>query len=201
MRERLALALVATALLACASGCKKQVDRAGFISAINKSFAGRHECVWPEAIKLPAQADPAKDERVRDYEALTDAGLFIRESVEKKHSRRIQPGQQLQPVRQGTLRLDSRPQPARLRQLLLRTLQCHRHRQSRPERPLQPHAIYGQLQLRGRRCPRLGPHPRVDEDVSQDRCGYIHPVRYCHPGERLRRKLGGHDLLNPRNSR
>ena len=85
MRERLALALVVTGLVAYATGCKKEVDRAGFISAINKSFAGRHECVWPAPIKLPAQADPAKDERVRDYEALTDAGLFIRESVEKKH--------------------------------------------------------------------------------------------------------------------
>lgn len=86
MRERIALALVLTGLLACATGCKKQVDRAGFIPAINKSFAGRHECVWPEPIKLPAQADPSKDETVRDYNALTDAGLFIRESAEKKRS-------------------------------------------------------------------------------------------------------------------
>jgi hypothetical protein len=84
MCERIALALVLTGLFAWAAGCKKEVDKAGFISAINKSYAGRHECVWPEPIKLPAQADPSKDERVRDYEALTDAGLFIRESVEKK---------------------------------------------------------------------------------------------------------------------
>ncbi len=84
MRERIVLALVLTGLVACATGCKKQVDRAEFKSAINKSFAGRHECVWPEPIKLPAQADPSKDERVRDYDALTDAGLFIRETVEKK---------------------------------------------------------------------------------------------------------------------
>ena len=86
MRERIALALVLTGLFACATGCKKQVDRAKFISAINKSFAGRHECVWPEPTKLPAQADPSKDEKVRDYDALTDAGLLIRESAEKKRS-------------------------------------------------------------------------------------------------------------------
>ncbi len=83
MRERIALALVLTGLFACATGCKKEVDKAGFTSAINKSYAGRHECVWPEPIKLPVQADPSKDEKVRDYDALTDAGLFIRESVEK----------------------------------------------------------------------------------------------------------------------
>jgi hypothetical protein len=84
MRERIVLALVLTGLFACATGCKKQVDHAAFISAINKSFVGRHECVWPEPIKLPAQADPSKDERIRDFEALTDAGLFLRVSEEKK---------------------------------------------------------------------------------------------------------------------
>jgi hypothetical protein len=83
MRERIALALVLTGLFACATGCKKQVDHAEFKSAINKSFAGRHECVWPEPIKLPVQADPSKDEKVREYDALTDAGLFIRGSAEK----------------------------------------------------------------------------------------------------------------------
>ena len=86
MRERIALALVLTGLLACAIGCKKQVDKAEFISAINQTFAGRHECVWPEPIKLPVEADPSKDEKIRGYDAVTDAGLFIRESVEKKRS-------------------------------------------------------------------------------------------------------------------
>jgi len=84
MRERIALALVLTWLFACAIGCKKEIDTTEFKSAINKSFAGRHECVWPEPVKLPAEADPTKDEKVRDYEALTDASLLIRESAEKK---------------------------------------------------------------------------------------------------------------------
>ena len=84
MRERIALALVLTGLFACTPGCKKQIDQAEFKSAINESFAGRHECVWPEPIKLPAQADPSKDEKTRDYDALTDAGLLIRSSAEKK---------------------------------------------------------------------------------------------------------------------
>ena len=84
MRERIVLALVLTGLLACVTGCKKQVDHAGFISAINKSFAGRHECVWAEPVKLPAQVDPSTDERIRAFEALTDAGLLLRGSEAKK---------------------------------------------------------------------------------------------------------------------
>jgi hypothetical protein len=84
MRERIAPALVLIGLFSCATGCKKQVDQAEFKSAINKSFAGRHECVWPEPIKLPAQVDTSKDEKTRDYDALTDAGLLIRGSAEKK---------------------------------------------------------------------------------------------------------------------
>jgi hypothetical protein len=84
MRERLVLALVLTGLFACATGCKKQVNHAEFISAINKSFEGRHECVWPEPIKLPVQADPSTDNRIRVFEALTDAGLFLHMSEKKK---------------------------------------------------------------------------------------------------------------------
>ena len=72
MGGRIVLALVLTGLFACATGCKKQVDHAVFLSAINKSFVGRHECVWPEPIKLPAQADPSKDNRIRDFEALAE---------------------------------------------------------------------------------------------------------------------------------
>src|SRR3954462_2437146 len=84
MHERIALALVLTGLFACATGCKKSVDQTQFKAAINNSFAGRHECVWPEPIKLPAQADPSKDEKARAFDALTDAGLLIRGAVEKK---------------------------------------------------------------------------------------------------------------------
>ncbi len=85
MRERIVLVLVLTGLFACATGCKKQVDHGQFISAINKSFVGRHECVWSQPVKLPAQVDPSKDERIRVFEALADAGLFLHVSEEKKH--------------------------------------------------------------------------------------------------------------------
>ena len=85
MRERIVLALVLTGLFAYATGCKKEVDHGQFITAINKSFEGRHECVFAEPIKLPVQADPSSDDRIRVFEALTDAGLFLHVSEEKKH--------------------------------------------------------------------------------------------------------------------
>ena len=84
MLGRIALVIVLAGLFASANGCKKQVDRAPFIAAINASYAGRHVCLWPQPTKFPAQADPSKDDRVRDYDALTNAGLLIREFVEKK---------------------------------------------------------------------------------------------------------------------
>jgi len=76
------LALAALALLPTA--CKKQIDTAQFKSAINNSYAGKHECIWPEPIKMPAEADPTKDDRTRDFDALTDAGLLARAPEEKK---------------------------------------------------------------------------------------------------------------------
>jgi hypothetical protein len=87
MRGRIALAMVLTGLFAWAVGCKKEVDRAPFIAALNKSYEGRHVCVWSEPTKLPLETDPSKDDKVRGYDALTDAGLLMREYVEKKQPR------------------------------------------------------------------------------------------------------------------
>lgn len=79
MRQRMALALTFIGLTGWATGCKKQVDVSVFESAINKSYAGHHDCVWNEAIKLPARLDISKDQRTPGFNALTDAGLLIRE--------------------------------------------------------------------------------------------------------------------------
>jgi hypothetical protein len=84
MRERIAPALVLGALFASATGCRQPIPQAALISAINQSFGHRHVCVWPQPIKLPAEIDPAKDDRIRGFEALTDAGILSRESNEKK---------------------------------------------------------------------------------------------------------------------
>jgi hypothetical protein len=86
MRERIALALILIGVVAWATGCEKKVDQTEFKSAINKSFAGHHECVWPEPIKLPARVDISKDERIRYYNALTDAGLLIHGLAESERS-------------------------------------------------------------------------------------------------------------------
>ena len=85
MRVRIALALVLAALLSWATGCGQRIDKGALKSAIDKSYVGRHECVWPEAVKLPAEIDPSKDDRIRDFDALTDAGLLTREIEVKNH--------------------------------------------------------------------------------------------------------------------
>lgn len=85
MRKRLAslflLAAIATLPIACN---KETVDKAEFKSAIQNSLARHHDCVWPQPVKMPAEADPSKDERTRDFDALTDAGLLARAPEEKK---------------------------------------------------------------------------------------------------------------------
>jgi hypothetical protein len=85
MRERIALALAVGALFAGATGCRQPIDQAAFISAINNSFGHRHDCIWPQPTKLPAEVDPSKDDRIRGFEALNDAGILSRATDERKH--------------------------------------------------------------------------------------------------------------------
>ena len=66
------------------TGCKKAIDKEEFRSAINNSFTGKHDCVWPTPRKLPAQVDTSKDESTRSFDALTDAGLLARKAAEKQ---------------------------------------------------------------------------------------------------------------------
>lgn len=84
MRQQLASLLALTEIVLLTACKNDTLDKEQFRSAINQSFAGRHECLWPEPIKMPAEADPAKDERTRDFDALTDAGLLARAPEEKK---------------------------------------------------------------------------------------------------------------------
>lgn len=84
MRERIVVGLTMAMFVMWFAACRRQIDTAEFKSAINNSFTGRHECIWPQPIKLPAQADTSKDEQTRTYDALTDAGLLVRGSAEKK---------------------------------------------------------------------------------------------------------------------
>jgi hypothetical protein len=69
-----------------AVGCRKTnlVDKMAFKSAINNYWSARNECVWADPIKLPAQADTSKENQTKGFDALTDAGLLVRQSAEKK---------------------------------------------------------------------------------------------------------------------
>jgi hypothetical protein len=84
MRKRTILVLGLTAVIGWSTACKKEVDKAEFISAIDTYLTHHHDCVWPNPVKMPAQADASKDESTRGYDALVDAGLLIRTPEEKK---------------------------------------------------------------------------------------------------------------------
>lgn len=85
MRQSVAVLIALAALAVLPTACKDDTaQKAQFKTAINNSFAGKHDCLWSDPIKMPAEADPAKDDRTRDFDALTDAGLLVRAPEEKK---------------------------------------------------------------------------------------------------------------------
>jgi hypothetical protein len=86
MQARTVLALALGSTLLITAGCRKtnMVDKATFKSAINNYLSARQECVWPDPIKFPAQADTSKKDQTKGFDALTDAGLLVRTSAEKK---------------------------------------------------------------------------------------------------------------------
>jgi hypothetical protein len=85
MKARLAIAFALSAATLIATGCKSNtVDKAAFKSAINTYLSARQDCVWSDPIKFPAQADTAKDDQTKGFDALTDAGFLTRKSAEKK---------------------------------------------------------------------------------------------------------------------
>ncbi|WP_263356394.1 hypothetical protein [Acidicapsa ligni] len=86
MYAKRVLSLAICGAMVMAAGCRKtnMVDKSAFKSAINNYYSSRQECVWPDAKKFPAQADTSNDEQTKGYDALTDAGLLMRKSAEKK---------------------------------------------------------------------------------------------------------------------
>lgn len=84
MRTALLIALLCAGM-AFDAGCKKnQVDQGAFRSALNNYLRSRQECLWPTAVKFPAQADTSNDEQTKGFDALTDAGMLTRKPEEKK---------------------------------------------------------------------------------------------------------------------
>jgi hypothetical protein len=80
------LGLVICSTMLIAAGCRKTntVDKSAFKSAINDYYNARQECVWSSPVKFPAQADTSNDNQTKGFDALTDAGLLVRSSAEKK---------------------------------------------------------------------------------------------------------------------
>ncbi len=71
--------------IALAAGCKKNaVDQSAFKSALNNYYSSRQDCLWSSPVKFPVQADTSNDEQTKSFDALTDAGLLMRKSAEKK---------------------------------------------------------------------------------------------------------------------
>ncbi|WP_252263652.1 hypothetical protein [Paracidobacterium acidisoli] len=75
---------VCGAMLAMAGCHKNQVDTGAFKTTMNSYYSGKQDCVWPDAVKFPVQADKSNDEQTKGFDALTDAGLLQRTPQEKK---------------------------------------------------------------------------------------------------------------------
>jgi hypothetical protein len=86
MQVKRVLGLAVCGALVMAAGCRKTntVDKGAFKSAINDYYSARQECVWSSPVKFPVQADTSNDEQTKGFDALTDAGLLVRKSAEKK---------------------------------------------------------------------------------------------------------------------
>lgn len=79
------LAAATVGTIGLSSGCRKNaVDKTAFKTAIDNYLSSRQSCVWTAPIKFPAQADTSNDEQTKGFDALTDAGLLVRKSAEKK---------------------------------------------------------------------------------------------------------------------
>ncbi len=73
------------ALIGVSTGCNKQADSdMNYKSAINDHFKTAPVCIWPESKKLPAQETTSDDAKTEGYDALTQAGLLVRTTAEKK---------------------------------------------------------------------------------------------------------------------
>lgn len=66
-------------------GCKKTDDsKANFTAAVNRYYAERPACLWPDSTKFPVQVDSSDSSKTQGYDALVDAGLLARSTGEKK---------------------------------------------------------------------------------------------------------------------
>ena len=83
---RLYRAAPVVALLAFTlAACNKAVDTdMSYKAAINDHFKAYPACLWHEPIKFPVQVANSDDAKTAGYDALTQQGLLVRTSAEKK---------------------------------------------------------------------------------------------------------------------
>jgi hypothetical protein len=78
-------ALTLTLLAFTFAGCNKAVDTdMSYKAAINDHFKAFPACLWHDPIKFPVQVPTSDDSRTAGYDALTQQGLLVRTSAEKK---------------------------------------------------------------------------------------------------------------------
>jgi hypothetical protein len=75
------LCIAALFATACSSTDNSDMN---YKAAINDHFKAAPACIWPESKKLPAQAATSDDAQTQGYDALTQAGLLVRTTAEKK---------------------------------------------------------------------------------------------------------------------
>jgi hypothetical protein len=86
MKAKRIMGIAVCSAMILAAGCRKTniVDKSAFKSAINDYYSARQDCVWTSPVKFPVQADTSNDNQTKGFDALTDAGLLVRSSTEKK---------------------------------------------------------------------------------------------------------------------
>jgi hypothetical protein len=81
--SKAALSLTAAALLLTA--CRKTADNTtNYASTLTAYFTAHPSCLWPQAVRFPAQVDTSNTLQTAPYDALFDAGLLTRTTDEKK---------------------------------------------------------------------------------------------------------------------
>lgn len=73
--------------LTLAAGCNHTNGvnlNAEYKAALNNYYAAHPACLWENTKKFPVQAATSDDAKTQGYDALTDAGLLVRTTAEKK---------------------------------------------------------------------------------------------------------------------
>src|SRR5271166_4111538 len=84
-KQKLTNAAAACLLALLATACSKTDNSdMNYKAAINDHYKANPECIWRQPKKLPAQAATSDDAKTEGYDALTQAGLLVRTTAEKK---------------------------------------------------------------------------------------------------------------------